>query len=359
MNEVWQKPQMRTNISLSPDVLVIGAGPAGAISAYELSKKGRSVVIVDVCEFPRDKVCAGALTKKTIRSLPFDIDHLILNRTNNITFKAEDITFSLKQKNNVLFMVERISFDKFLLDQAVSRGATFYKVTKNYKIIEHKHYVTVVWEGLKIACKTLIAADGSNSSVRRMLSSQKTLKKPGFAIETNVKNKIEENESQSMSQDDFFVSFNKSTKGYFWGFNKGNCLNLGLYSADGSGISKSLVEKYILENNFEKLNSVKGAAINHKLSLNIFKKNIIFVGDAAGLADPIFGEGIYAAVESGRAAALAASYKNSTVKKIVYIYGIKKILTRKVISRVLYKLINSSLFFYRIFYFIIKRTPLF
>ena len=62
------------------DIAIVGAGPAGSSLAYWLTRKGFNVIIIDKDFFPRKKVCAGGLTAKTLKLLPFDIGPVIENK---------------------------------------------------------------------------------------------------------------------------------------------------------------------------------------------------------------------------------------------------------------------------------------
>jgi len=59
------------------DILVVGAGPSGSYLAYLLSKNGVKVKIIDKENFPRDKVCGGGISYKTVELLDFDISPVI------------------------------------------------------------------------------------------------------------------------------------------------------------------------------------------------------------------------------------------------------------------------------------------
>jgi len=74
------------------DAIVIGAGPAGSTAAYLLAKKGFKVLILDKKAFPRDKLCGGLLTWKTVKVLEsifqtstdfLKSNRIILNQSSN------------------------------------------------------------------------------------------------------------------------------------------------------------------------------------------------------------------------------------------------------------------------------------
>ncbi|HEY4712239.1 MAG TPA: FAD-dependent oxidoreductase, partial [Dehalococcoidia bacterium] len=61
----------------SHDVIVVGAGPAGATLAYELTKRGIGVLVLEKEKLPRYKCCAGGVTSKAARLLDFDISEVV------------------------------------------------------------------------------------------------------------------------------------------------------------------------------------------------------------------------------------------------------------------------------------------
>ncbi|MBW8741746.1 MAG: FAD-dependent oxidoreductase, partial [Acidobacteria bacterium] len=59
------------------DVAVIGAGPAGSLTAYRLARGGARVLLVDKAQFPRDKPCGGGLTMRAVKELPFSLEPVV------------------------------------------------------------------------------------------------------------------------------------------------------------------------------------------------------------------------------------------------------------------------------------------
>nr|MDJ0991059.1 FAD-dependent oxidoreductase [Desulfobacterales bacterium] len=59
------------------DAVIVGAGPAGALLAYELAAAGRDVLLVEKKRLPRYKACGGGLTPRALRLLPFSIQSVV------------------------------------------------------------------------------------------------------------------------------------------------------------------------------------------------------------------------------------------------------------------------------------------
>ena len=70
------------------DVIVAGAGPAGAMAAMRLAAAGVDVLVLDRARFPRDKPCGGGLTPKAFRQLDFEIGDLVRQRSNRVYLKG-------------------------------------------------------------------------------------------------------------------------------------------------------------------------------------------------------------------------------------------------------------------------------
>lgn len=70
------------------DVIIAGAGPAGAMAAMRLAAAGVVVLALDRARFPRDKPCGGGLTPKAFRQLDFDIGDLVKQRSHRVYLRA-------------------------------------------------------------------------------------------------------------------------------------------------------------------------------------------------------------------------------------------------------------------------------
>jgi flavin-dependent dehydrogenase len=66
------------------DVVIVGAGPAGAVLAYLPAKAGAEVLLLEKKVFPRYKACGGGLTQRALDSLPFEVDEVIEERVHTV-----------------------------------------------------------------------------------------------------------------------------------------------------------------------------------------------------------------------------------------------------------------------------------
>ena len=108
------------------DAIIIGAGPAGCAAAYDLSKAGRSVLLIDRRDFPRVKACAGVLTIKTLRALRYSVRPVIRRTARNLMVgrKLEKKKL-LRGKHPIAVMTVRSEFDNFCFERTIEAGAQF------------------------------------------------------------------------------------------------------------------------------------------------------------------------------------------------------------------------------------------
>lgn len=108
----------------SDDVIVVGAGPAGATLAYQLAKTGIGVLLLEKEKLPRHKCCAGGLTSKAVRLLDFDISEVVEEVVYEISTTCDLRSPYLRQHGQpLIYTVMRDVFDHFLVKKAQQRGA--------------------------------------------------------------------------------------------------------------------------------------------------------------------------------------------------------------------------------------------
>jgi len=282
------------------DALVVGAGPAGCAAAYDLASTGRKVLLVDRFEFPRTKACAGALTVKTLRALRFSVAPVIREVCRSLVVGLRTDKFrTLQGADPICAMTVRSELDSFVLEKTIERGAEFRQITRILSIHINRNRVEIETESERILASYLVGADGANSTVAQLTGDCPSVF-AGFAVECHIRTE----KRYEMEFDFGVVPF-----GYGWVFPKGDHLNVGIYTnLPRRGV---VTIEHLREYANVRLGDGKlEAIIGHPIGLGgpgyrPHSKRVFIVGDAAGLVDPLLGEGIYNAVVSGQAAAAA------------------------------------------------------
>lgn len=283
------------------DVVVVGAGPAGCAAAYDLATQGVRVLLLDRCEFPRKKICAGGLTVKAVEALRYPIGPVIEKTARHMSVSCRmRHQKRLEGIDPICHMVRRSAFDLFCLQQTTAAGAGFELVKRIDRIEESSQAVCLVTNRGVIRARFLIGADGVYSRVRQ-LTGRFPAFRSGFAVEGMVK---------KMPPKDLCMGFDFSQvmDGYGWVFPKKDHINVGLYTQNaGVKITRHDLADYAIR----RLGYVRPVQVTgYPLGIGGWRYRTghgrcMLVGDAAGLVDPLLGEGLYHAIVSGQRAAAA------------------------------------------------------
>ena len=276
------------------DVLIVGAGPAGSVCAYLLQKAGISCLLIDRTTFPRDKLCGGGLTPKCWKLL----DELIpgfkyeYNSIRKIRLTVEENNHCDFESALELRLVKRKEFDNDLVELYKSVGGEFQQGSfLRYDEQEDGSLVVTLKSGEQIACRYLVGADGSTSTVRHFLANNHD---NGFLILEQYVEKSPDNAIEVTLSKDYDL------RGYYYRFPNSE------FDAIGYGDESATIEK------FREILKQKNIPETKLLGCYIYLKNdyplhdrVILIGDAGGFANRLTSEGIRPAFETARNAAEA------------------------------------------------------
>ena len=296
-----QPPNNNREDSLAADVIVVGAGPSGCSAAWDLTAKGLRVLLVDRTEFPRKKTCAGGLTVKAVRALRYSIAPVIQRTVCNLSVSCRMRHLKLfKGIDPICHMTERSAFDYFCLKKAVDAGACFAVVKRIDQIVESDRSVSLIADGGSLRARFLIGADGAHSRIRR-LTGRFAGFRHGFAVEGLV-------DRAPPSDLNMSFDFSRVAGGYGWVFPKAGHINVGLYTLRSNVriTRQDLVDYAVRRIGRPVPTRISGSPLGMGgWRYRPGRGRVLLVGDAAGLVDPLLGEGLYHAIISGQEAAAA------------------------------------------------------
>jgi len=336
------------------DILITGAGPAGCAAAYDLARVGKRVLLLDKRTFPRPKACACGLTRKTLAALRYSVEPVIERVCHEIILQQSSPNpahreVRVKTRNPICAMAVRERFDAFCLQQTLKAGAEFKKIETILALRElptHIELDIATANGPEtLTAPILIGADGSNGQTRRLAKGLPSNALKGTSFSSSINSVLEEGASApegKFSDPDWYTcgfaleatipytdlpaklpagdnptdlvfDFASLPGGYGWLFPKGDHINIGVGAfapTDNSAILKAVTRQLLTDYSIHKLGistltNITGQHLGMGGHAYIPQGRILLTGDAAGLVDPLTGEGIHSAIVSGQAAAAA------------------------------------------------------
>lgn len=313
------------------DVVIAGAGPAGCACALSLKNSGLRVALIDKATFPRDKICGDALSADVINQL-YEFFPDVYNKFIKIKDKRASYGVHFTSPNgykmNIPFsgkyaglapgyISTRVVFDEFLLRTTINlvEDLDYFEDQTIQQVENNIDGVKIITSKSAFQANMVIAADGARSTIAKNLAYATFSRDQTCAgIRTYFKN-VEGFDNQSYIELHFFKEV---IPGYFWIFpmaeNQAN-VGLGILSSVVSAkklnlkkIAQDLIKDHpLIKDRFKSAEQIaewKG----HIIPLGVKKSHIsgnrfLLTGDAAGLTDPLTGEGIGNALRSGRYAA--------------------------------------------------------
>ncbi len=329
------------------DVLIAGGGPAGSGLAFHLATKGFKVIVVEAEKFPRDKVCGDGVSPIALAEL-----HAMgitgtekFARANEINkvglfLKQDKVFINLSKPEHLPFharIIPRIELDNWIFEAAKKAGArymqstrvTTYSITNNAAIVELKQGQ----KKLLVKAKILAGADGSSSTIARQINGSK----PNDEFQLLGLRAYYDNVNGPTDRVDIYFT-GESFPGIFWMFPKGpNGANIGMAMVSKtlphkpSHVKQMLVDH--INNNADIAERIGNGKIDGKIEgwpitffnaqNSITANRLILVGDAAGLINPLSGDGIQYALLSARWASEtleACLQKNDFSAEAIYGY---------------------------------------
>ena len=299
------------------DVAVVGAGPAGSTAALVLARGGARVALVDKATFPRDKACGDLIGPRALALLgslgltPPDGRHVgemvVVGPTSRrVTLPAR----AGRTYPGHGVVIPRLRFDAWLREEAISAGAK----PVHGLVRSARDGQIVLDDGRRLIADAIVGADGAISRVGRdanLIDSTRVLW--GFAQRTYVEQTVDRPTIVLWDE-----THRRGFPGYGWVFpGADGSANVGLglgLQADRSNASRAVTRFDAFCEHLRRIGLLSGAVGDRRLGgwlkmgmvgTVAARDRTFLVGDAAGLVNPLQGEGIAPAMTSAALAATA------------------------------------------------------
>ncbi len=279
-------------------IAVVGAGPAGSWASILLARRGHCVTLIDP-QAPWEKPCGGGVTAKALSRFGIFESDLPRKSIDRITIYFGDRNSVSVNPQPPVAVVSRRDLGKYLVDEALKAGVTFLQTRITNVELRNREW-RLTSKNTSLQADFLVGADGATGLIRRTVGAPFQPDDLCITLGYFIPGAV-----QPLMKIFFVPSF----EGYIWSFPRANHVSYGLITRIEPGWTpraKTLLSNFILAD-------LGADVMEHAefysapvpcLSPKSWKSNQIegdqwaLVGDAAGLADAITGEGIYYAFKS-------------------------------------------------------------
>jgi geranylgeranyl reductase len=280
--------------SINTDILIIGAGPGGLACAKVLAEQGRRVLVLERRQDIGPKVCAGGITwDGLLRLVPEELIERSFCEQHIFSSYQKTV---VREQNPIIATINRKALGQWMADQARRAGAEIITGMKVSAIDGLRVTADSGGESKTFTYSQLIGADGANSLVRRSLGIPVEHRGPGINFQV----------FGTREQMEWHLDTRAFGCGYAWIFPHKDTVSVGAYSPQSdmsAGRLKRNLLRWAIGRGFQlKELACQAALINYDYRGYAFGP-VWLIGDAAGLASGLTGEGIYPAVISGETVA--------------------------------------------------------
>ena len=306
------------------DVIIVGAGPAGSFAAERLARAGVRVALFDGRPEGEPKACGGGVTSKALKAWPHLLEAVgrTIDELDMYSPSGKHLHLKLEEPFAVY---SRIAFDTFLRERAREAGAHVFadKISgQGFKQTDER-WTTKTKSGAEFSCKYLVGADGANSAIAKKLAGP--LPPAEMEVAFGYRAPLPESEAATV------VAFLPKWVGYAWAFPRIDHVSFGIATTqdafDHEALDRLLwdfmvsyyevaqlgkspaMRLWSRKSDDAQVNDLRPKAERYAARIPGLAPRTwdtrkacgdgwALLGDAAGFADPVTGEGIYYALKS-------------------------------------------------------------
>lgn len=309
--------------NLTTDIIIIGGGLAGLVSAIHLSKAGLAVTVIEKNEYPKHKVCGEYISNEVLPYLqslgvdPLTIGAKKINRFLLSTTRGKTIETKLPLGG---FGVSRFTLDHFLLQNAVKNNAVIIQDTVSDVHFENDSFKITTKEGLALSAKIVIGAFGKRSNLDITLGRAFIKNRSPFVgVKTHMQGDFPEDLVALHNFDGGYCGVSQVENGNLNVCYLANYKSFQQYKNIDAFNKAVLYKNPHLKNVFENAVSVFEQPITiSQISFSdksTVQDHILMCGDAAGMIHPLCGNGMAMAIHSAKIASeLIIGYFGKQIK---------------------------------------------
>jgi flavin-dependent dehydrogenase len=297
--------------------LIVGAGPAGSFASERIAHMGGRIALFDGRPACEAKACGGGVTSKAIKAWPFLLEAggRAVTEVEMLSPSGQSVTLNLSEP---FAIYSRCAFDSYMRERAHRAGAHIFecRVSASKAKNAEGEWVVCSRDGRSWSGKVLVAADGANSPIARRLAGG--LPNSEMEVAFGYRTPLDEGDDAPT-----VIAFLPGWAGYAWAFPRLDHICFGIATAQDAFDHKALdrmlwnfmlgyfrkreggeaARECEMEERLRKVAEryaarIPGLAPETFDSRRVAGADWALLGDAAGFADPVTGEGIYYALRS-------------------------------------------------------------